>query len=229
MSKHLTKQFIDLGRLSLTAETFPEARLDHAESRLAVASLVIMPHVLFAVIAVQMKDAIPRLALRIAARVRAKRHVRLAAETLNQAQIRPRGISFVATDFPQTKVLGRLCNQRLEVISVVRIAVGDFNRRDYMSTHADHRVQFPPIVRLLLRVPVLLTVPTNKVTGREAGAINGEVNFDGLQRHSRLRDEVAQERCQSFIFKIVTNGIEVRRLFDVALLQSISQVGGKAA
>src|SRR5205085_8302990 len=147
MRQDFTQHLIHLRRLGLATQPFAKARLDHAERRLTVRPLVIMPHIFFAVQTVIVKNSIPSRTRRVAARVRAKSDVRLSADTLNEFEVSTVSISLIATDFTEIKSARCVSDKRLEIVSIVRIPIGDFNRRDYMSSHADHRMKFQPVVR----------------------------------------------------------------------------------
>src|SRR5437764_4008058 len=121
MSKHFTKQFVHLRRLALATESFTEASFDHAEGRLTVRPLVIMPHVLFTVQAVVMENFVPSRALRVSASVGTKGNVRLCVEALDESEIRPRRVCLIRRDFAQCEVARCVRDERLKEMPVVRV------------------------------------------------------------------------------------------------------------
>src|SRR2546421_13029907 len=111
MSKNFAEHFVYLRRPRLAPKSLSEAGLYHTESGFAVRPLVIMPHVLFTMKTVQVKDSIPCRALGVAARVRSERNVRLRADALNEFEVTPRRIGFICAHFTEVKVARRVRNK----------------------------------------------------------------------------------------------------------------------
>ena len=140
-----------------------------------------------------------------------------------------RQVGFVGADFLHHEASARRFDERLEVVSVVRVTLRDFNRRDDVRLDAAHQVNLDPIaLRHDFRIAVLRVNPLVKATGRKARRVNRKLGLNRLQRQTAFLNEHCEHWRQRRVFEIARNRIVVRRLREMALVLCVAQIGHEA-
>src|SRR5260370_806655 len=161
--------------------------------------------------------------------VRLKRDVRHRMMVCYYLHIVARQIGFIGAHLTHSEVAARGLNEPGKLRTVASVEVCDFDAGHNVRSGSAHQVDFDPFVALHhLLVAILRLDPLSKPASREAGRINGERRFDGLQRQAANLDQLFQERCQSWILKVTRDRSIVWRSRDETFGLRVSQVGHKA-
>lgn len=215
MAQNLNQNFVNLRRLRLAPQAFPELALDHAERRFNVTPLVIVRHERVLIEHEEVIHLCPyvRRGRVRRLRVRLERNVRRPAMRRDKSQVAARRVSFIAGHLLQREVRGGGADERRKVRAVARVRVRHFHGRHNVSSNARADVNLHPIlpadiVRLLVaveraRLTPLGIIPALINAPREARRVHGKVTLDSLQRHGRLRDQLLEVGRQFFLLKIL--------------------------
>lgn len=225
MAQHLAQRLVNLRRVAFASQVSVKLRLDHVEHGFDIRPLVIGLQKLITLEAIEVIHLLKHSA-DFASGIRLERDVWNCASFCDGFVVVERTVALIRADLVQLEILGSLIDQCGKHRRIIGVFASDFNRCDDMSFNAAHQVSFDPKIRRAL-FPVLFVKPTDVITGREAGRINGEIRFDCLQWQAAMLNQFLQKWRKRFKFQVIENAVEVASLRDVALTFCLVQIGHK--
>ncbi len=245
VTKNLTKSLIHLRGLSLTSQTISELRLNHAECRFNIAPLVVLSEKPFLIVGIVVKHAFPQNAFLLppvsfvlclsfrqsvlGCAIHLEGNVRHSVMVDDGLKIRRGQISLVCRNFLHREVTSGCLDKRLEIRTVTRKAITDFNRRHDVRFHAAHQMHFHPVAfGHQAFIFVLRVNPLVKAAGRKAGRVNREIGLDSLKRQTASFNQSSQQRRQARVFQVAGDRVVVSGTAEQPFALRVSQVSHKA-
>lgn len=233
MSQHLAQSFVDLSGRRLTSQAVAKLRLDHVECRFDVAALVITLHEAILVVRIEMEHSFPKRVVRVGLAfsdaIALERDIGHRVMVNDRLQIVARQVGFVGAHLAHSEVASRGLNQSLELRRVGTVRVSNLNAGYDVRFDSAHQMHLDPVVLLHeFRIGIFCLGPLNEAASCEAGRINGEVAFNGLQGQTANLNQLFQERRQRRILKVARDRSVVRRSRQEPFAVRVSKVRAKA-
>ena len=148
----------------------------------------------------------------------------------DRLQIVARQVGFIGAHLTHGEVAGRGLYQRLKLRAIVRVGIGNFNAGDDVGFDSAHQVHLNPIMLFhQFWIGVFSLRPLNKAASNEAGRVNREITFDGLQRQATNLDQLFQERRECRVFKVTRDRSVVRGFRQESFAVRVPQVRSETA